>query len=79
MLPFLKSCVGFNKDLRDALLCQQKNNSGAVIRSMQWPSRWRVLIKALLVPLRPFLSGLSQREFLLDKEKIQCQGVGVLY
>lgn len=31
-LLFLRSSVGFNKDLGDTLLCKQKSNSGAVIR-----------------------------------------------
>lgn len=76
ILPFLRSFVGFNKDLRDALLCKQETNSGAVIRvhavaiQVEGPNE--------AFPPPNFLSGLSQREFLPEKEQTHCQGREVL-
>lgn len=58
----------FNKDLRDILLlCKQKDNSGAVIRVRALADQVEGPNEASLPPL-PFLPGLSQRGFLLEKE-----------
>lgn len=60
--------MGFNKDLRDTLLCKQKSNSGAVIRGravamqVEGPNEGSPFVP-------PFLSGLSRGSFYYRKSR----------